>query len=210
MVLQIRIVDLPRRSPPCHIGRNSGPSRGMTGNPQPSLLPQLGLCAGVRSRHASLMKILGVVLILSGALILSGCALGAGNQLPAEDLVVSTISSNSTPGFVSEPQRVDDVVDEIDVTSAGVDLGSIRFQGEWGGKEIFLGVSGENTVNLIVGADSEPTEWGTGKSIGNSVIGTNTDWADKTGRTTVQYIPQGTQNVPEGWFALSNWIIVRK
>ena len=141
--------------------------------------------------------------------MLSGCAVDGGTALPVDDLVVSTVPSSSVPDFLAEAQDESDIVDEFDVTSFGVAVNSIRFQGEWGGREIFLGVSGEATVNFLVGVDDEPTEWGVGRSIGNSVIGTNTDWLDQTGRTTVQYLPQGTEEVPEGWSALSDWVIVR-
>lgn len=84
-----------------------------------------------------------------------------------------------------------------------MDPASTRFQGRWEGKEVFLGVSGDNTVNIITGVEGESEGWGAGRSVGNTVLGfSNAD------EVSLQYLPQGSDTPPEGWSALSDWVIV--
>jgi hypothetical protein len=66
-------------------------------------------------------------------------------------------------------------------------------------------------VNIITGVIGEESSWGAGSSGGNSVIGFGPFASeDPNGPVSLQYLPQGTAEVPEGWRALSDWIIVRE
>jgi hypothetical protein len=146
------------------------------------------------------MKGFGGVLVVGVAVLLSGCASVTGGGL-----VTSDIDPSSKPAFLAIAQEPSDIVDEIDVASRGIDPGTTRFQGEWEGHDVYLGVSGESTVNVITGVPGDEDTWGSGSSNGNVVIGYGL-----YEEITMQYLPHGSANPPEGWTALSDYMIVRE
>ncbi len=156
------------------------------------------------------MRILGGVVIVAVGLMLAGCAALTQaavtlEELEVDRLVTSDVDPASTPGFVNDPQtEVDMIGDEIPYST--IDGASIRYQGEWDDTSIYLGLVDTATVRIITLLPDVPDGWAAGGSLGNTVFGlaTGTD-----GKMNVQYVPHGTAEVPEGWIALSDWIIVR-
>ena len=149
-------------------------------------------------------------ILFAGALVgllLSGC----GASAVGDELVTSTVDVQSVPGFVAEEQDEEDVISAFDVATFGVDPDTTRYQGEWEGEDfqpgisgydVYLGLAGSYTVHLITVPVGHPDMWGSGSSDGNTVVGLGEP-------ITLQYLPQGTAVPPEGWHALSDWIIVR-
>lgn len=146
-------------------------------------------------------------------LLLAGCAtLGDGqgaNVLGESELVESAVPADSIPSFLAEPQDANDVVPDFDIAASGMDPDSIRYQGRKDGMDLFLGVAGTNTVRLITQVVEDPKQLSWGGSVGNRVFGSSHEWESPDGDITVQYLPQGTSQAPDGWSAFSEWLIVR-
>jgi hypothetical protein len=117
-------------------------------------------------------------------------------------MVTSEVDRTSVTGFVDEAQSEDDVLSNADLAKVAIDPASTRYQGSWEGWDVYLGISGEYTVNVITVDPSDHQIVSSGRSIGNSVIAMGDP-------ISLQYPPQGTSVVPEGWHALTKWIIVR-
>ncbi len=142
-------------------------------------------------------------------LMLGGCAAIPGAVTIPETwhvdrLVTSDVDPRSIPGFVNDPQTEIDMIADLPFTD--IDPASIRYQGEWEGTNIYLGVTGTATARFITLLPDVSEGWGASGSFGNVVhgLGTGLD-----GEMNVQYLPHGTAEPPEGWIALSDWIIVR-
>jgi hypothetical protein len=148
-------------------------------------------------------------------LILSGCAaspLAVSDAADEDVLVTSTVDKSELPGFLAEEQDADDVVPCLKAGDTFLDPATIRYQGEWhgdngvpnsSGYDIYLGTNGRgSTVNVITVSIDDPEQWGFGSSMGNTVVGLGDP-------VSLQYLPQGTATPPEGWHALSPWVIVK-
>lgn len=136
-----------------------------------------------------------------GALLLAGCAsTPAANDL--DEMVTSNVDSTSVPGFVDDAQSENDVLPKTDLAKVAIDPASTRYQGRWEDWDVYLGVSGEYTVNFITVDPSDRQIVSSGHSIGNSVMAMGDP-------ISLQYLPQGTSDAPDGWHALTEWIIVR-
>jgi hypothetical protein len=140
---------------------------------------------------------LACVMVVAG--LLTGCSSAGGS---GDELVKSTVDRSTVPGFVSEEQGERDVITGFDVTGLGIDPATTRYQGVWDGQDVYLGVAGHSTVHVITVPLENPEEWGSGSSIGNSVLG-------RGDPLSLQYLPQGTAVVPDGWSDLSDWMIIR-
>ena len=152
-----------------------------------------------RVRYAGAFAVPATLILIAG--LLAGCS---AQPFGSYDLVTSAVDPASTPAFLGTTQRNSDLIDDLDVTAFGVVPASLRYQGEWEGLSVYLGVSGISTVHVITGRPGDPDTWGSGSSEGNTVIGLG-----RTDETTLQYLPQGTSEVPEGWHALSPHVIVK-
>jgi hypothetical protein len=140
------------------------------------------------------MKLLRGILAIGAVLVMSGCSILLGTD----------VDPASTPAFLATPQVDEDVVTEMNVSVVGITPESTRFQGEWEGREVYLGVIDESTVALILGVPGAADTWGTMSSSGNVVLGFSL-----TEEVTLKYLPQGTGSIPEGWEALSDFVITR-
>ena len=152
------------------------------------------------------MRILTGAAVLATVILLAGCAsdtVGPGDD--SDDLVTSTVGRETIPEFLAEPQEPRDLeaVEAIDLFE--VDPDSYRYQGEWEGKDVYLAYVHGITVHLITGTPGEEG-WSDASTIGNAVLGLGSGTGEELG---LQYLPQGTADVPEGWTALSDWVIVR-
>lgn len=154
------------------------------------------------------MRIGGLLAIAGATALLSGCATPV--PFAGTPLLTSEVPPDSTPAFVSDP--VDPGHRLPDETAATLRLdaetaATVRYQGEWLDQQVFL-YSGHGTVHLLVVPTDDPTMWGAGSSLGNvpfaSCSGDTTDeqW-------TLQYLPQGTAELPAEWTAFSPHIAAR-
>ena len=146
------------------------------------------------------MRLRSLVCVLLVAALLTGC--GSIARDSGDKLVTSDVDRSTVPGFVVEEQDQRDVIDDFDVTGLGVDPATTRYQGQWHGRDIYLGVAGDFTVYVLNASLENPEDWGSGSSVGNSVLGMGDP-------VSLQYLPQGTAVVPDGWRALSDWMIIR-
>lgn len=147
------------------------------------------------------------------SLPLGGCAaltevVGQQNlqfEDPAGDLVVSEVDQDAVPLYLAVPPTEADVIPAKAAASFNIDSETVRYQGQWDGKNIYL-VSRNNAVSVIQGIPGDENSWGMGSTDGNHVLGMTTDDSPEV---TLQYLPAGTADVPEGWTALSGFIITR-
>jgi hypothetical protein len=136
---------------------------------------------------------------------LAGCAgTPIATQLELQRLLVSEVDPSSAPTFLETEQQASDV---IPVELAGIGPETTRYQGEWEGRHIYLGVGGTSTVYVISMNPDDPSDWGAGSSIGNTPIGLS-PWLDGE-EVGLIYLPQGPAPTPDGWEAFSDFMIVR-
>ncbi|MGV8885505.1 MAG: hypothetical protein ACOH1T_07950 [Microbacteriaceae bacterium] len=154
------------------------------------------------------MRILAAALVLSSALLVSGCALQAHDDgfVSEPALLESTVPSDSMPGFLDESQAEEDKVQNDFLDSINIDPASIRLQGQVKEERIYLAVTkGSNSVQIIHGTPGTDS-WAAGGSYGNGVLGSS---LSIEGDGFMQYLPQGTSDIPEGWTSFSDWIVVQ-
>ncbi|MBX3104974.1 MAG: hypothetical protein IT191_02695 [Microbacteriaceae bacterium] len=116
--------------------------------------------------------------------------------------MTTTIDSSTIPAFLNEPQEKSDMLAVDELEGSSIDPSSTRFEGRWEDWDVYLGVSGKYTVNIISVDPDTHRVVSYGHGIGNSVAGLGEP-------ISLQYLPQGTSEVPDGWHALTEWIIVR-
>lgn len=140
--------------------------------------------------------------------LVSGCATARSDadRDPSLDLVETDVSPTSTPLFLEQPQGEDDELPE-EAAFASADPASVRYQGTWEGQAVYLAVSDSYRVELIVGVFGDESTWASNSSDGNVVIGLG---FGSTGEPGLQYVPHGSADPPQGWTALSDFIIVRR
>jgi hypothetical protein len=136
-----------------------------------------------------------VVVLLSASFLLAGCS--SAPAPPA--LAKSNVDENSAPAFLTTPQTATD-----QITAAGVQSDSTRYQGTVHGTKIYLGLDLGNHVEIIHRLGGGWAQGGSGA--GNVVFGVGLPHGD-----SVQYVPQGaTSKTLAGWVPLSKYVIVKK
>ncbi len=150
--------------------------------------------------------IIGSAVVTLGLVSGCGTAESGADPDPAVDLVETDVSPTSTPLFLEQPQGdLDELPEEAAFASA--DPASVRYQGMWERQAVYLAVSDDYRVELIVGVVGDESTWASNSSDGNVVIGLG---VGDTGEVGSQYVPHGSDDPPEGWTALSDFIIVRQ
>lgn len=174
-----------------------------------SARPTWGLVAHPLNTYGvTMMKKPHCVAVLIALSLLSGCAstsseaADGSTQVTEDALMTSDADRQSIPAFLSTPQEDDDLLPP-EGRDLGVDPASTRLQGEWREQTIYLAVQGANDVQLLVG--DEDAGFGVGGGSGNSVLG----HVAEDGSYQIQYVPQGTSDIPDGWTALSDFVMVK-
>ena len=91
----------------------------------------------------------------------------------------------------------------------GVDPATARFQGEFEGEAVSLYVVASADVGMLAFEVDDPGMAGSGTADGNSPMGLSV--GDPPGdRWLMQYVPQGTADLTDGWTALSAWVAWRE
>lgn len=140
-------------------------------------------------------------IVVAGLLLLAGCSTPyVANDL--DEMMTTDVEPTTLPAFLDDAQSERDILPSEDLETTSIDPTSTRYEGRWEGWDVYLAVSGEYTVNLVSVDPTTHRVVSYGHGIGNSVTGTGEP-------LSLQYLPQGTTVVPEGWRALTEWIIVR-
>ena len=110
--------------------------------------------------------------------------------------------------FLDEESVGGHAIDAATLTQSGIDPDSIRFQGTWEDHELFLALVPTEPLDgvaLVVVPGDAPDQWVVGSTTGDSRIGV-------TGPSgfEAQYEPSGIGDPPEGWVAVSEWVMVRE
>ena len=85
--------------------------------------------------------------------------------------------------------------------TVGVVEDSTRYQGDWDGRQVFLGVTDTSSVCLVTGIPGHLDSWVAGCGAGNEVVTWN---ADDGG--VVKYLPIAGTATPTGWTRLSDFV----
>ena len=141
-------------------------------------------------------------ILLAPALLLTGCSAATDADTA---LVTSDVDPDTPPAFLDTAQQPSDRLTDFDVTRAGVDPDSTRYQGTWDGDRLYLGVTGTSTVVFLAGVPGDASSWTWSSSEGNAVMGFGVH-----GPADLQYLPEGTADAPQGWFALSDYLIAQR
>jgi hypothetical protein len=152
------------------------------------------------------MRIGGLLAAASALALLTGCSApvpvaGDSALLPTE------VAPDSRPGFLDDPQDPDLDLPATLLAAPAIDVDTVRYQGEWFGDDLYL-YEGDGTVYLLGVSTEDPELWHTASSLGNvpfaleSGDATDDEWL-------LQYLPQGTTALPDGWTAFSPWLASR-
>ncbi|EPR75367.1 hypothetical protein ADILRU_2323 [Leifsonia rubra CMS 76R] len=146
-------------------------------------------------------------LTLAAVATLSGCSLSHEPVDPAiEGMMRDDALASSTPGFLSDPQVETDLLPEEAAGLVGGDPTNSRFQGMWNGQQVYLTVKGDYMVSVVTGPWGDEQVWSGGGGLGN----TASSHEDTANGEVLIYLPQGTETVPDGWIALSDWVSVKQ
>lgn len=104
--------------------------------------------------------------------------------------------------FVDDaPDTSTPIPDELTVEYA-LEPESVRYQGSSGGIEVYL-ARGDGRTHLVLVDDDDLS-----KSLSASTTGPGFVGAERRG-IEFRYVPEGTDPTPEGWTALSDWVLTR-
>jgi hypothetical protein len=135
---------------------------------------------------------------LAAALLLSSCA---PSSSPATEHTVQPTPTVSRPAFLLGDQDDADVLPENIADTVKVDPASTRFQGNWDGQQVYLGLKNSSSVCLITGVAGDDSSWAAGCGAGNEIV---TDQLPDGG--IVKYLPMTTSAAPAGWTRLSAYV----
>lgn len=144
------------------------------------------------------MSIRGIV-AMAGALavLLSGCAPSA-TPTPQQSEPGPTASH---PAFMAGAQGEVDLLPTAVATSMRIDPASSRYQGAWDDHEIFLAVTGADSVCLVTDIPGDDRSWKAGCGDGDGVV-----TQKLPDGAIVKYLPMATTAAPEGWTRLSDHV----
>lgn len=143
------------------------------------------------------------VTALGAALALSGCASTSPVGSALDAALVSSVDPSTRPAFLDTPQTDADLL-EGDTCAFGVDPDSLRYQGDWEGGAIYLGVTGESTVVVVTVDLADPALCSAGQSTGNTPVASGSNRSEER---WLAYAPHGSDSPPEGWRAFSPHMI---
>jgi hypothetical protein len=152
------------------------------------------------------MRVGGLLAVACATALLSGC--GVPTPFIDESPFLPTdVAPDSRPAFLDDPIDPERALPQAVADAFALDVEGARYQGEWYGEDVYL--YSANDILWMVGVDlDDPESWHTGGGFGNS------PFAWESGDTTddewfLQYVPQGTADLPDGWTAFSPWIASR-
>lgn len=159
------------------------------------------------------MKLRGFLTFVAAVALLSGCTAAppAPEETPATlpTLIPTTVDPETTPGFLLDPEDQDHPLPAAVADANGVDVEFARYQGELGGDAVYLSVVKPGDVIMLTFEVAEPGTGGSGTTAGNSPMGISVGEPGGD-RWMLQYLPQGTEELPDGWTALSTWVASRE
>lgn len=135
---------------------------------------------------------------LAVVLLLSSCAPSAS---PSAAPITTPSPTVSQPAFLLTAQGEQDKLSGEVADTVDIDPLTTRFQGDWDGRQVYLGLKDSLSVCLITGLADQASSWATGCGAGNEVI---TDELPDGG--TVKYLPMTTSATPAGWTRLSEHV----
>jgi len=135
---------------------------------------------------------------LAALLLLSSCG---PSSSPSAHPSSTPSPTASTPAFLAGTQLTSDQLPAGVADTVGVGQDSTRYQGDWDGRQIYLGVTDNSSVCLVTGIPDHLDSWVAGCGAGNEVV----TWkADDGG--VVKYLPIAGTATPEGWTHLSDFV----
>jgi hypothetical protein len=135
---------------------------------------------------------------LAALLLLSSCAPSSN---PDGHPSSTPSPTASTPAFLADTQLATDRLPAGVADSVEVGEDSTRYQGDWDGRQVFLGIKGNSSVCLVSGIPDRLDSWAAGCGAGNEVV----TWkADDGG--VVKYLPIAGTTTPQGWTRLSDFV----
>lgn len=155
------------------------------------------------------MRAGGFLAIGCAVALLSGCA-ATPLFVDESPLLTSDVAADSPPAFADVPADPAHPLPDATAETLGLDeetAQTVRYQGDWFGEQLYL-YDGHGTVFLLGVSIDDPEMWHTGSSLGN------VPFAMESGDTTddewmLQYLPQGTADLPDGWTAFSPYLASR-
>ena len=148
--------------------------------------------------------------IALAATLLSGCS-PAAVVLDRSPLIPTEVAPDSRPAFVDDPQDASHPLPASVAEGLRLDdevLATVRYQGDWYGQHLYL-YDGHGTVILLGVELDDPDLWNTGSSAGNVPFAMESGDLTEGEEWFLQYVPQGTADLPDGWTAFSPWLASR-
>lgn len=149
------------------------------------------------------MRFGGFLVFACALAVLTGCA-DPSPSAGSSPLIPTDVSADTVPAFLDEPQDPVDAIPPEVADTFNVDPAYARYQGVWYGEDVYLSVA-SGTVMMIGVNREDPSLMHAGHSNGN------VPFAWESGDTTdekwiLQYLPQGTADLPDGWTAFSSYL----
>ncbi|CAN5498487.1 hypothetical protein BH10ACT6_BH10ACT6_06760 [soil metagenome] len=135
---------------------------------------------------------------LAALLLLCSCA---PSTTPSAHATSTPSPTVSTPAYLATDQTASDILPSGVAATVGVDDDSTRYEGDWDGRQVFLGVRNDASVCLVTGIPEVAGSWVAQCGSGNEVI----TWKTEDGGI-VKYVPIGTPATPQGWTRLSDFV----
>jgi len=156
------------------------------------------------------VRVRAFIVLVAVVAVMGGCSAVSRTPLETPGIAPSLIPSDIDPdrraGFLDDPPDADHPLPPAVAETFGVDDASARYQGELTGEAVYLYVVDPDDVGMLTFEVDDPGMAGAGTAAGNSAFGLSV--AD--GKLLVQYLPQGTADIPDGWIALSSWVAWRE
>jgi hypothetical protein len=135
---------------------------------------------------------------LAAMLLLSSCA---PSSTPDSRETSTPSPTVSMPAFLTSTQADGDALPDGIATPIDIGVTSTRYQGQWDGHDVYLGLRNDSSVCLVAGAGSDPANWVARCGTGNEVV----TWTPPDGGI-VKYLPITTSTTPQGWTRLSDYV----
>ena len=164
------------------------------------------------------MRVRAFIVLAGAVVLLGGCTVAPPTESSPSSgatpddrpsLIPSDVAPDSAPGFLADPVDPDHPLPPAVAETYDLDPAAVWFQGEFESEAVYLYVAGAVDAGMVTFDIVDPGMSASGRTTGNSPMGLDVIAPDGD-RWILQYVPQGTADLPDEWTALSDWVAWRQ